>query len=63
MWHAWESREKCTRFWWESLMERDHSKDQRGVDGMMGSERILGRLAGGWIGFSWLRIGAGGGLL
>jgi hypothetical protein len=30
----------------------------------MGSEWILGRLAGGvWIGSSWLRIGADGGLL
>jgi hypothetical protein len=24
MWHAWERREKCTRFWWESTKERDH---------------------------------------
>jgi hypothetical protein len=31
--------------------ERDHSEDQ-GVDGRMGSEWILGRLAWGvWIGF------------
>jgi hypothetical protein len=30
----------------------------------MGSESILGRLAWGvWIGFDWLRIGTGGGLL
>jgi hypothetical protein len=30
----------------------------------MESERILGRLACGvWIGFDWLRTGAGGGLL
>jgi hypothetical protein len=28
MWHAWERREKCTRFWWESPKERDRSKDQ-----------------------------------
>jgi hypothetical protein len=27
----------CTRFWWESPKERDHSEDQ-GVGGMMGSE-------------------------
>jgi hypothetical protein len=33
--HAWERREKCTRFWWESPKERDHSED-RGVDGRMG---------------------------
>jgi hypothetical protein len=31
MWHAWERREKCTRFWWESPKERDHLEDQ-GVD-------------------------------
>jgi hypothetical protein len=45
MWHAWERREKCTRFWWESQKETDHLED-RGVDGRMGSEWILGRLAG-----------------
>jgi hypothetical protein len=33
MWHAWERREKCTRFWWESPKETDHSED-RGVDGI-----------------------------
>jgi hypothetical protein len=44
MWHARERTEKCTRFWWESPRERDHSEDQ-GVGGKMGSEWILGRLA------------------
>jgi hypothetical protein len=39
-------REECTRFWWESPKERDHSEDQ-GVDERMGSKWILGRLAGG----------------
>jgi hypothetical protein len=39
MWHAWE------RFWWESQKERDHLEDQV-VDGSMGSEWILERLAG-----------------
>jgi hypothetical protein len=43
MWHALERRDKFTWFWWE----RDHS-EERGVDGMLGSEWILGRLAGGW---------------
>jgi hypothetical protein len=63
MWHAWERSEKCTKFWWESPKEIDHSED-RGVHRRMGSERILGRLAAGlWSGFVWLRIGTGGGLL
>jgi hypothetical protein len=63
MWHAWERREKFTRFWWESPREGDHLEDED-VDGKMGSEWILGRLAWGvWIGFDWLRTGTGGGLL
>jgi hypothetical protein len=45
MWHAWERRVKCKRFWWESQKETGHLEDQ-GVDGRMGSEWILGRLAG-----------------
>jgi hypothetical protein len=61
--HARERREKCIRFWWESAKERDHSED-RDVDGKMGSEWILGRLAlRGWSGFNWLRIETGGRLL
>jgi hypothetical protein len=44
MWHAWERRENCTRFWWESPKERDHFEDQ-GVGEKMGSEWTLGRLA------------------
>jgi hypothetical protein len=63
MWHTWERREKCTRFWWESLKERDHLEDQ-GIGGKMGSEWILGRLAWGvWIGFDCLKTDPGGGLL
>jgi hypothetical protein len=63
MWHAWERREKCTKFWWECPKERDHLEDQ-GVGGKMVTEWILGRLAWVvWNGFDWLRIGAGGGLL
>jgi hypothetical protein len=53
----------CTGFWWESHKERDHLED-RGVDGRMGLEWTLGRLAGGvWSGFTWLRIGTVGLLL
>jgi hypothetical protein len=50
-------------FGWKAPKERDHLEDQ-GVDGRMGSEWILGRVAG-WVrsGFNWLRIVAGGGLL
>jgi hypothetical protein len=46
MWHEWERREKCKRFCWESPKERDHLEGQ-GVDGRMGPEWILRRLAGG----------------
>jgi hypothetical protein len=46
MWYAWERIGKCRGFWWESQEERYHLEDQ-GVDGGMGSEWILGRLAGG----------------
>jgi hypothetical protein len=61
--HVWERREKFTRFLWESPKVGDHSED-RGLDGRMGSEWILGRLAeGGLSGFSWLGIFTRGGLL
>jgi hypothetical protein len=51
------------KVWLESPKERDHFED-RGVDRRMGSEWILGRLAGGmWSGFGWLRIGTDGWLL
>jgi hypothetical protein len=46
MWHARELGEMCTWFRWESPKERDHWEDQ-GVGGKMGSEWILGSLAGG----------------
>jgi hypothetical protein len=63
MWHAWETRENYSRFWWEILKERGLLED-RGVDGRMGSERILGTLAGRILsGFKRLRIGVSGGPL
>jgi hypothetical protein len=52
---------KYARFWWTSPKEKDHSED-RGVDGRMGSEWILGRFAGVWSGLNWLRIVTDGGL-
>jgi hypothetical protein len=48
MWHAWESREKCTRFWWESPKERDHLEDEV-IGGKMRSEWVLG-------GADWIRL-------
>jgi hypothetical protein len=50
------------RVWWESPKGKDHLEDQ-GIDGRIGSNWTLGRLVGGWSGFTWLRIGTGGGLL
>jgi hypothetical protein len=50
-------------FWWESPKERDRSEDQ-GIGGRMGSEWILDEIGlGVCIGFDWLRIGTGDGLL
>jgi hypothetical protein len=49
---------KMQGFWRESPEERDNLKD-RGVDGTMGLEWILGREAwGAWSGFTWLWIGS-----
>jgi hypothetical protein len=47
---------KLYRFWWESLKDKAHLKDQ-GVDWRMGWKWTLGRLVGGWNVFTWLRIG------
>jgi hypothetical protein len=56
-------RREFTRFWRKGPKKSDHMED-RGAYGKMGSKCILGRLVGGvWSGFTWLRIGAGGGLL
>jgi hypothetical protein len=57
MWHAWDRREKRTRFQWVRRKERDILEDQD-VDGRMGYEWMLWRLAGGgvWSGFSWLKM-------
>jgi hypothetical protein len=64
MWHAWERGETCTGFSWESQKEKDHWQDQ-GVDGRMGSQWTLQRLAGEGVlsGFTWVRMRTVGGLL
>jgi hypothetical protein len=55
MWHAWERREKCTRFWWESPKERDNSED-RDIDGRLGSEwNLLEIRKIGW-GAEWIQL-------
>jgi hypothetical protein len=46
MWQAWERREKCKRFLWESPKEIDYLEDE-GVGVGIGSNWILGRLEGG----------------
>jgi hypothetical protein len=42
--------ENCTRFWWESRKERDHSEDQ-GVDGI---RMDLGKT--GWGSVDWIQL-------
>jgi hypothetical protein len=48
--HAWDRRENW--FWWESLKERDHLKDEV-ADGRTRSEWISRRLAGG---MEWFQL-------
>jgi hypothetical protein len=60
--HVARMGEECVQGF-ESQKERDHLEDQ-GVDGRMGSEWILGRLAGGSV--DWIQLAQdrnGGGLL
>jgi hypothetical protein len=45
-------RRKCAGFWWKNP-KKEHLEDQ-GVDGMMISEWILGRLGGG--GVKWIQL-------
>ena len=63
MWRVWGRREVCTGFWWGSLMERDHWGDPD-IDGRIilrwTCRKWEGVVGTGW---SWLRIGTGGGLL
>jgi hypothetical protein len=55
MWHAWERKENCTQFWWESPKESVLLED-KDVVGRMGSECILGIFSGRMLsGFNSLR--------
>jgi hypothetical protein len=60
---GWGRRETCIGFWWGNLRERDHWGDP-GVDERIILRWIFRKLEGvvrtGW---SWLRIGTGGGNL
>jgi hypothetical protein len=50
MWHAWERRENCTNFWWESQKGRDHSED-RWEDGIRTDLRETG-----WRDVEWIQL-------
>jgi len=61
MWRVWGRGVGCTGFWWGNLRERDHWGDPD-ADGRIILRWILrkweGTVGTGW---SWLRIGSGGG--
>jgi hypothetical protein len=48
MWHAWERKGMCTRFWWESQEERDHLEDQGGI------RMVLREI--GWGSVEWIQL-------
>ena len=59
--HVWRKGELCTRFWWGNLRDRAHWGDQE-VDGRIISRWIFRKWEGVVVtGWSWLRIGTGGG--
>jgi len=63
MWRVWGREEGCTGFWCGNRRERDQWGDP-GIDGRI----ILRWIFGNWegvlgTGWSWLRIGRGGGHL
>ena len=63
MWRVWGRRVGCTGCWWGNPRERGHWGDPD-VDGRIILRRIFRKSEGvvgtGW---SWLRIGTGGGHL
>jgi len=64
MWRVWGRIEVCTGCWWRNLRERGHWADQD-VDGWIILRWIFRNLEGVVVGtgWSWLRIGIGGGHL
>jgi len=62
MWRVWGRGEMCTGFWWGNLRERGHWGDLD-VDGRLILRWNFGKWEGVEIGWSWLRIGTGGGHL
>jgi len=62
MWRVWQRGEVCTGFWWGNLSESDYWGDPD-VDGNIILRWIFGKWEGLETGWSWLRIGTGGGYL
>jgi len=63
MWRVWGRSETYTELWWGNLREGDRLGDP-GIDGRIILRWILGKWdVGVWTGWSWLRIGTGGGHL
>jgi len=61
MWQVWETGEVYTGFMWRNLREGDKLEDP-GVDGRIILRWIFRNCdMGVWSGWSWLRIGTGGG--
>ena len=61
MWHVWGKGEGCTGFWWGNLRERDHWGGPD-ADGRIILRSIFRKWEGvARTGWSWLRIGTGGG--
>ena len=61
-WKKLHGGEVCTGFWWGNPRERDHWGDP-GVDGRIILRWIFSKWEGVETGWSWLRIGTGGGHL